>query len=316
MRPRGLISVFLVLSCSKQPVQTNTEGIPDAGQPVVVEAVPLEPENHLPVVTLGEYSTEYSCEGKDEARAKNIELAASRLQAWNENWNPGEEFSFNDAVGPRTSEAGFLNAPVIFMGETTAGIGGGVCQVSSTLHAAALMSGLEVITRRPHTRFSKYIPHGLDATVAYPPECNGNHRENIANGKNPKCDSVDLILRNPFGFEISIKTFTEESGLGKKRLRIWIEGAKNPIEKASYRIMQSGGVDFKRTFHKISRIRTATYKKLVQSGQQGAHVTSFISYLMKDGTKKEISYRSEYPPVNETWEVGLLYDMSGPPPWE
>jgi hypothetical protein len=280
--------------------------------PAAFTTVPYEPP---PV--LGEYSTEFAYEGKDEARAKNIELAVSKLQDWDRDnyWDPQGEFSFNDAVGPRTLEAGFLNAPVLFLGEVAEGVGGGVCQVSSTMHAAALMSGLEIVSRRPHTRFSKYIVRGLDATVAYPPECKGNHRENAANRKNKDCYSVDLVLKDPYGSGLGIRTSIEEAGPGKKRLKIQIVSSMLELKNAEYKASFTGGDDFHKKFHKTGRIRTASYKRLVQSGQQGAHVSSVVRYFMKDGSEKEFKYKSDYPPVDEVWEVGLQWDASGPPPW-
>jgi vancomycin resistance protein YoaR len=274
----------------------------------------LPPPDHRPSPELGRYSTEYDV----NARATNIELAATKLRTV---LDPQQEFSFNDVVGPRVAENGFIDAPVIFMGEMTPGIGGGVCQVSSTLHAAALMSGMEITSRQPHTRMIKYIPKGMDATVAYPVECNGNHRENAHNRKNPNCYSVDLTFKNPYGFGVGIKTEITEVDPGKRmKLTVIFEGAEQVYEKVDYNVLLKGGEEAQRKFHKIGRIKTATYRKLVQSGQGGANVVSIIKYLAKEGTKcgttHEFRYESKYPPVNEVWEVGFLYDMDGPPPWE
>jgi len=79
---------------------------------------------------------------------------------------PGEEFSYNEVVGRRTAERGFKYAPVIMRGELAIDIGGGVCQVSSTLYAAIKPSELRVTERRPHGLPISYLPSGWDATVA------------------------------------------------------------------------------------------------------------------------------------------------------
>ncbi len=98
-------------------------------------------------------------------RYSNIVLASSCLNnsvVW-----PGEVFSFNETVGPRTVERGFMPAPVILMGARGLDYGGGVCQVSSTLYNTVLAGGLEIIERHQHSLPVHYVPAGRDATVAY-----------------------------------------------------------------------------------------------------------------------------------------------------
>ena len=81
---------------------------------------------------------------------------------------PGETFSFNDRVGERTAQKGYQMAPAIAGGTTFDEIGGGVCQVSSTLFNAAAMSDMTIVNRSPHAWPSSYIDKGLDATVNWP----------------------------------------------------------------------------------------------------------------------------------------------------
>ena len=81
---------------------------------------------------------------------------------------PGEEFSFNAATGQRTTEKGYLPAAAIAGGATVDEVGGGVCQVSSTLFNAAAMAGMTIVTRYPHTWPSNYVDKGRDATVNWP----------------------------------------------------------------------------------------------------------------------------------------------------
>lgn len=315
---KKLLLLFLLGACTRHETMD-----PDPADEPVVQASPsppaMEPIRDPPVdagtgsVTVGEYETEYAASGKDEPRAENIELASTRIRV---RIGPGEEFSFNDSVGPRTMEDGFRDAPVIFMGEVAEGVGGGVCQVSSTLHAAALNSALEVMSRRPHTRKSKYIEMGLDATVAYPPECKGDHRQNASNGKNKDCYSVDLVLKNPFESPVDVVTDWEEVREGMRRLTVSVTSADSPVLKASHRTSFSGTKEFERKYRKTGKVKTATYKRLAQSGQPGRKAVTVFSYSMADGTSKEVRYSSEYKPVNEMWLVGLQWDMSGPPPWE
>ncbi|MCL2424981.1 MAG: VanW family protein [Oscillospiraceae bacterium] len=80
---------------------------------------------------------------------------------------PGEEFSFNETVGPRTRDRGFQTATVLMNGQFVPGTGGGICQTSSTIFAAIRPSDLRVTERRPHGRPINYLPVGWDATVAW-----------------------------------------------------------------------------------------------------------------------------------------------------
>jgi len=78
---------------------------------------------------------------------------------------PGEEFSFNETVGPRTAERGYKYAPALSQGETIMSIGGGICQVSSTIYASIRPSELLVTEQRKHGKPVPYLPWGWDATV-------------------------------------------------------------------------------------------------------------------------------------------------------
>jgi vancomycin resistance protein YoaR len=112
---------------------------------------------------VGSYSTSYRTSGYE--RSTNIELATKAIDGIL--LMPGEEFSFNDVVGERTADSGYQIAHVILNGEYVDGIGGGICQVSTTLYNAVLIGGLEITRRSHHTYPSTYVPVGRDATVDY-----------------------------------------------------------------------------------------------------------------------------------------------------
>jgi hypothetical protein len=139
---------------------------PDAEPPRVDAPAP---EAAVFGVHLGNYSTLYAYQGPHAPRAHNIERIARLFDFAAASFiGPGDLWSFNVVVGPRTEDNGFVFAPTIFLGEVMDDVGGGTCQVSSTIFAAALRAGLDVIERTPHSRPSKYIDKGLDATVSYP----------------------------------------------------------------------------------------------------------------------------------------------------
>lgn len=98
-------------------------------------------------------------------RSHNIHLASAAIHHYV--LLPGETFSFNKVVGKRTAERGYKRAPVIVRGELSEGLGGGICQVSSTLFNAVDRAGLTILTRYSHSKQVGYVPAGRDATVSW-----------------------------------------------------------------------------------------------------------------------------------------------------
>ena len=143
----------------------------DAGEytaRLAIETVPV-----LPTVTsvelkngfarLASFTTNTT---SDEKRNTNIRLAAQAISGTT--LMPNETFSFNERVGERTAQKGYQMAPAIAGGTTFDEIGGGVCQVSSTLFNAVALSDMTIVSRSPHAWPSSYIDKGLDATVNWP----------------------------------------------------------------------------------------------------------------------------------------------------
>lgn len=113
-------------------------------------------------VLMGKYTT--SLETSKPERKHNVALASSFIHGTI--LKSGEEFSFNKIVGERTEERGFENAKVIQDGQYIEGIGGGVCQMATTLYNAVLLSGLKVKTVSRHTFAPSYVPPSRDAMVS------------------------------------------------------------------------------------------------------------------------------------------------------
>ena len=263
------------------------------------------------------YSTRYEVLGGKASRAKNVELAASRLDGTV--LLPGESLSFNALVGPRSKEEGFLMAPILWDGEPASDVGGGVCQVSSTLHAAVMKAGIPPTFRRPHSRFSSYILPGLDATVAYSPKC-GSLTNTAMDGGTPECWSMDFTFDNPFPFPIGVVAMVRDVKKGVRELKVAILGGDPPGD-VSVRHSVSAGAPFLQEFRRGRRRRLKNDDvKKVQRGKSGSTVrtTVRIAGPEKPGIQNFETrlYRSYYKPVNEIWEVGPDYDMDGPPPWE
>lgn len=134
-------------------------------------ALPIEPD--LPNISakeassidtlLARFTTSFNA-GKRE-RTGNLTLAAKEISGLI--LKPGAKFSYNDVVGPRVAERGYRNAQIFVRGKLEPGLGGGICQVSSTLYNAVLLAGLKIRERHPHSRTVPYVAPGRDATVAY-----------------------------------------------------------------------------------------------------------------------------------------------------
>jgi len=108
------------------------------------------------------FSTSFNPQKVD--RSYNIKLACDRIN--NIILLPGDTFSMDKALGPRTISNGYRNAPVIVKGKILEGVGGGVCQVTTTLYVAVLKSKLEVVERKPHSMPLSYVEPGQDATIS------------------------------------------------------------------------------------------------------------------------------------------------------
>lgn len=112
---------------------------------------------------LGSYSSRYNA--GDTARSYNVSLAAKKINEIV--LAPGDVFSYNDIVGPRTTAHGFRVANVYVGNRIEPGVGGGICQVSSTLFNAVVLADLKIVYRTNHSLPVSYVPLGRDATVSY-----------------------------------------------------------------------------------------------------------------------------------------------------
>lgn len=120
----------------------------------------FEEGKEFPEGTLARYSTTYDTK---EERAVNVELAASRINGLT--LKPGDTFSYSSSVGTRTLENGYVVAPSFAGGKVVTSVGGGICQVSSTLYAAMLLAGIPATQHYLHSLPVNYVPRGLDAAI-------------------------------------------------------------------------------------------------------------------------------------------------------
>ncbi|AGX45008.1 protein YoaR [Clostridium saccharobutylicum DSM 13864] len=163
------------------------------------DAVALDVETTKPKVTkedlakvkglIGTFSTNYSSSAP--GRCNNIELATAAVNGTVV--MPGETFSFNDVVGPRTVERGYKEAGTYVGNKVEPGIGGGICQVSTTLYRAVMKSNLRSVERTNHSMSVGYAKPGLDATVSY--------------------GYLDYKFKNTYDFPIYIQGITQDKNV-------------------------------------------------------------------------------------------------------
>lgn len=180
---------------------------------------------------LASYQTKYS----PGNRGHNIALAAGKLNG--SLVKPNGIFSFNDTVGLRTATAGYKVAGVILDGQLADGIGGGVCQVSSTLYNAVLLAGLTPTARTSHALPSAYCPPGLDATVA-DGQIDLQFRNQLAH-------SV-YLLTSADGHTLTVYILGTRADLGGKTIRLESNGSR--LHPSVYRLYLAGGQVIEREF--------------------------------------------------------------------
>lgn len=230
--------------------------------------------------------TTYATWGVGVGRTVNITRAASLLDGTI--IPAGAAISFNEIVGRRSLERGFTWAPEIQGDELTTGVGGGTCQVSSTLFMAALFGAMEIVERRSHSRPSAYAKLGLDATVSY--------------------GQIDLKIKNPFTFPVMIHATHPKPGT----LRVEILGGE-PVADVTYSLGIGGTEDFMRRVTVKSHLKPGTRVRR-QKGSPGYDVTSVVTIKWKNGSTDERKYFSGYRPAPEVYWVSPDYNVSELPP--
>lgn len=222
---------------------------------------------------LGKYTTYFNTGAV--GRSHNIALATEKVNGVIV--PPNGSFSYNNVVGERTAAAGFESAPVIVGGKLEPGIGGGICQLSSTIFNAALYSGMTIVDRTPHFEPVSYIPPGHDATVAY--------------------GYIDFVFKNPFKNPVYIL-----SSLNGGELTVYILGHAEDQMK-SVQIVEVGRETVpNKTITKEDK--TIEGEKVEEEGHTGMYVINKRIMVKQDGTTMANTYDSYYDPLDKVVKKG------------
>ena len=219
---------------------------------------------------IGEFTTSFNA--KVAGRSTNIRLASSKVDSVL--LMPGQEFSFNNATGKITLAAGYKNAPVIVKGELQEGVGGGVCQVSTTLYNSVLYAGLDVVQRRAHSIPSSYVSIGRDAAVAY--------------------GSLDFVFRNSHDYPVYIKAFVSGN---KVTARIYGDTTKHKNKTLSSQVVEQ----IPRQVKYVNDPTLPLGKEVIDDpGRDGI---KSVTYENVDGQTKVVC-RDHYPAKTKVIKVG------------
>lgn len=193
---------------------------------------------------------------------------------------PGQEVSFNRVVGPRSFEAGYRTAPIIVNNEFVDGLGGGVCQVSTTLYNCVLLANLEIVERVCHSLPVSYVPIGRDATVVY--------------------DAIDFIFRNNTDSYLLIKTYVSASQVTFK-----IFGNSSFKRDVSVYSWITEEIEPPVVYKEDPNLPRGE-QVVVQEGSKGFRAAA-VRVVAKSGTieKRETLPFSEYSPVKRVIAVGV-----------
>jgi vancomycin resistance protein YoaR len=218
--------------------------------------------------------TTFRTGGPSAGRAHNIELAANAIDG--AVLPPGGELSFNERVGERSYSRGFATAKELANRRVVDGVGGGVCQVAATLHAAAFLSGLTLTDYKPHSRPVQYIDLGLDTMVTWP--------------------NQDMRIANSYPFPVRVRANARE---GVLQIRLEGSGKAHPVEwnttivQRSKPGVQEVGDDSLR----------AGEREVVQSAIDGLLVRRTRTVYLPSGPQTEESML-RYPPTDRIVAVG------------
>lgn len=216
---------------------------------------------------LGSYTSYFNTAAK--GRTHNIYLAADSVDHYLV--KPNEVFSFNDIVGERTASRGYEAAPVFVGTELVPGIGGGICQVSSTLFNAALYGGMDIVERVNHIEPVGYMPLGQDATVAY--------------------GYIDFAFKNPYENPVYVVVNSIPGAL-----TIYLLGNEvNKPQDVEISNISQEIVPFKKEI----KIDDKIMKEKVEPGENGLYVKTRRILVDHDGKSNIYVYNSYYDPINE-----------------
>lgn len=215
---------------------------------------------------LAEFSTNYNPGAKD--RTTNLKLASNKIN--NTVVLPGETFSYNKVVGKRTTAAGYKEAPSYAGGKVVNDIGGGICQITSTLYNAVVFANLDIVSRSNHQFVPSYVKAGRDATVVY--------------------GAIDFKFKNTRKYPIKIKS-TVSGGVA----RVQIYGMKEETEyKVKIETKITGSIPMQTVYEDDPTLEKGK-EKVEQKGHNGTYSEAYkVVYLNGKVVSRTLLSKDKY----------------------
>ena len=240
-------------------------------------------EEAFPTV-LGEFTTRYDASNKN--RSNNLEIASKKIDGTVV--LPGEIFSYNKIVGERTIAEGYKEAAVYSGGKVVEGIGGGICQLSSTLYNAVLYANLEIVSRSNHRFLTSYVEAGRDATVSwgtidfqfkntrtYPIKVVSTVKNGVVNIQIKGIQEekeYTVTIQNTVTETIPYTTNTIEDSTIPKGTTVIEQNGANGAKSVTYKIVSYNGIIVERTL-----LSNDTYSALEKIIRKGTKVETKVS---------------------------------------
>ncbi len=255
----------------------------------VIALTVIEPEIHTNELgeeafpdLLGAYTTKY--DESNVSRSKNVKIAISKLNGVVV--MPGEVFSYNKTLGKRTVEEGYEYASGFAGGKVVPMLGGGICQVSSTLYDAVLYANLEIVERYNHMFQVTYTGPGKDATVSY--------------------GTLDFKFKNTRNYPIMIKA---KAGSGLAEIKIY--GIKEPVEYDIEIVVNVLSYTPYNVIYENDSSLAAGREVVSQYGLQGCKsITYRIVKLNGQEVSREVLSEDSYDPLNKVVRRGVTYNQT------
>ena len=262
----------------------------EPGSTVVIQMEDIEPEvtkldlsSEMFGTALHKVSTKYAVNSN---RTNNLDLACKAINGTI--LNPGEIFSFNDVVGERTAAKGYLPATVFVTGGASESeLGGGVCQVASSIYYCSLFLNLEQVHREPHMYVVDYVDFGMDATVYW--------------------GSIDYQFKNTLDYPIKIQANIDG---GTVNITFWGPEELDFVVETDYEILETYPWT---TVEQVDETKPVGYRERTVSPYTGYKVVAYITVKDLDGNVLESrEVYSTYRKRDQVYVVGPAEEVPDP----
>ena len=262
----------------------------EPGSTVVIQMEDIEPEvtkldlsSEMFGTALHKVSTKYAVNSN---RTNNLDLACKAINGTI--LNPGEIFSFNDVVGERTAAKGYLPATVFVSGGASESeLGGGVCQVASSIYYCSLFLNLEQVHREPHMYVVDYVDYGMDATVYW--------------------GSIDYQFKNTLDYPIKIQANIDG---GTVNITFWGPEELDFVVETDYEILETYPWT---TVEQVDETKPVGYRERTVSPYTGYKVVAYITVKDLDGNVLESrEVYSTYRKRDQVYVVGPAEEVPDP----